>query len=150
MTWARANKDSPALAVGVGGERLLSGVVEGGGGGVLALRGGVQQEPVECVEELGLALVELGVAFWRLVASVGERGGAGVHDVREGGLEEGPAADAVDGVVQAVGVAPLAHAVRQLGDDQQDENWGRENNDLAGAHALIFCRIRSGRPSRQP
>ena len=86
--------------MGVGGERLLSGVVEGGGGGgggVLALRGGVQQEPVECVEELGLALVELGVAAWRLVASVGERGGAGVHDVREGGLEEGPAADAVDG-----------------------------------------------------
>jgi len=89
--------------VGVGGERLLSGVVEGGGGGgrVLALRGGVQQEPVECVEELGLALVELGVAARRLVASVGERGGAGVHDVREGGLEEGPAADAVDGVGEA-------------------------------------------------
>jgi hypothetical protein len=59
-------------------------------------------------------------------------------------------ADAVDGIGQPVGVAPLAHAPREFEGDQQEKNRRGKDDDLAGAHPAILGPIRSARPSRQP
>ena len=65
---------------------------------VLTLRGRVQQDPVQSVEQLGIVRSELGVRI--VLFAVIQGRSTAVHDVWERGLDELPARDALDSLAQ--------------------------------------------------